>query len=207
MKKITLYYIYDPMCSWCWAFTPALNELKSRLTEKTDVYLLMGGLAADSDVPMPMAMRQQIEQVWKQIEQRTGAEFNYRFWTDNTPRRSTYPACRAVIAAGLMPEQQDEAMIEAIQHGYYLDAKNPSDDDTLIALADSLGLNATEFTQALGDTATAQLFSDQLAFVQQLGIQGFPSLVLYREGHYHSVSHGYCDAAVLEQRLKRLGVI
>ena len=25
----TLYYVHDPMCSWCYAFKPTFNELKN----------------------------------------------------------------------------------------------------------------------------------------------------------------------------------
>ncbi|GAM76629.1 thioredoxin [Vibrio ishigakensis] len=52
-------------------------------------------LAPDSDEPMPMEMRAAIESYWERISGLLGTEFNHDFWRNNTPRRSTYPACRA----------------------------------------------------------------------------------------------------------------
>jgi len=51
----SLYYIHDPMCSWCWAFRPAWEKIKtSVLSSYTDcsVEYVLGGLAPDSDQPM-----------------------------------------------------------------------------------------------------------------------------------------------------------
>jgi protein-disulfide isomerase-like protein with CxxC motif len=57
-----------------------------------------------------------------------GTEFNFDFWTKCQPRRDTYKACRAVIAAS--QQNAEEAMIEAIQKAYYLRAMNPSEHDS-----------------------------------------------------------------------------
>ena len=96
---LNLYYVLDPMCSWCWAFRSSWLALLEELPDSVTVRYVLGGLAPDSDEPMPQAQRESIRQIWQSIAQRTGTEFNLDFWTRNTPRRSTYPACRAVIAA------------------------------------------------------------------------------------------------------------
>ena len=44
-----LYYIHDPMCSWCWAFRPTLTKVLAELPAHIEVQYLVGGLAPDSD--------------------------------------------------------------------------------------------------------------------------------------------------------------
>jgi putative protein-disulfide isomerase len=56
--------------------------------------------------------------------------------------RSTYPACRAVIAAKNQADKFELPMINIIQKAYYLQEKNPSKDETLIKLSISIGLAA-----------------------------------------------------------------
>ena len=85
--------------------------------------------------------------------------------------------------------------------------KNPSDETTLINLADKLGLESGAFTEELDSSATNQLFTEQLKFTQELGIQGFPSLVLFSEGKYSLVSHGYCSLDTLKANLHNLDVL
>ena len=174
--KPTLLYIYDPMCSWCWGYRTTWQLLQDKLSSTVDVKYLVGGLATDSDEPMPENMQHFLQQTWHKIAEQIGCEFNYDFWSDCQPRRSTYPACRAVIAAREYGLEQE--MCFAIQQGYYLQARNPSDNSTLVALATSIGLDAEVFEQALKSEKVNQQLLTEIDYVRKLPINGFPSLVL-----------------------------
>jgi len=116
----TLIYVHDPMCSWCWGFEPVRKQLFQRLNPNIKVKRLLGGLAPDSHAPMPLEMQVFLQNTWRKIENHIpGTQFNFDFWTKCQPRRSTYPANRAVIAARLQGEQFDELMTTKIQQAYY----------------------------------------------------------------------------------------
>lgn len=197
-----LIYVLDPMCSWCWAFRPQLQQFLNAHQE-LEVELILGGLAPDSDEPMPAGQRQQIEQIWHRIAEQTGANFNHDFWQSNTPRRSSYPACRAVIAAGHLAGQAN-TMVDAIQQAYYQRAMNPSDASTLIQLAVELGMGEAEFSAALASEAVDNHFQQDLARARSMGISGFPALVLEVDGERHALALGYTESAKIEQRFRQL---
>jgi putative protein-disulfide isomerase len=181
-----LYYIHDPMCSWCWAFRPTWDLLRAKLPQSVTVVNIVGGLAPDTAQPMPEALQQTIKAHWYTIHNELGTTFNFDFWEKNTPRRSTYLACRAAIAAH--NQQFEEPMIDAIQRAYYLCAMNPSDQEVIIYLAqqcaqdqcaqDNTHIDVQQFYEDLNSTATEQELERQIAFAQALPSQGFPSLVL-----------------------------
>lgn len=180
----TLLYIHDPMCSWCWGFRPAWDELVAQLPRSVHVSRIVGGLAPDSDEPMPAEMQAYLGQTWHAIQSRIpGTRFNFDFWTECKPRRSTYPACRGVIAARQQGRQWDEMMTDAIQRAYYLEARNPSDNSTLIAVAGETGLDAEQFEADLLSDQTEETLRDEIDFCRKLGIQGFPSLTLFTENN------------------------
>lgn len=173
-----LYYVYDPMCSWCWGFKPTWNKIESTIGNEVDITYVLGGLAPDSDVPMPEPMQQQIAAYWKKIEEYLGTQFNYAFWSENTPRRSTYPSCRAILAA--RSQNAEKQMLTAIQHAYYLNAKNPSDNEVLLALASDLELNVDRFhNEFFSETVHQQLLSE-IQFARSIGGNSFPSLFVER---------------------------
>ncbi len=173
-----LYYIHDPMCSWCWGFRPVYEELRRRLPPDIELVRLLGGLAPDSDQPMPEALREQLQATWRRIQSKLPeTRFNFEFWSRNTPRRATYPACRAVIAARALQPECEERMILAIQQAYYLQARNPSDDATLIALAGEIGLDTGAFARQLADSATRHALEAEIARSRAMGADSFPSLV------------------------------
>jgi len=191
-KKVKLIYIYDPMCSWCWGYRPTWLTLQQAIKEQLpsiEVNYLLGGLAPDSDLPMPADMQHFLQQTWKKIENQLGTKFNFDFWQDCQPRRSTYPACRACLIAreyGLEKE-----MYFAIQEAYYLQAKNPSDDSTLIAVAGGLGIDEALFSEQLKAVTTQQNLLKEIELAHSLPIRGFPSLVLNIDEESYSIPIDY----------------
>lgn len=179
-----LYYIHDPMCSWCWGFKPCWDELKrllaAELGDSLLIVPLVGGLAPDTDVTMPAEQQATITNTWKTITQQLGTRFNFDFWSDNTPRRSTYMSCRAVLAAEAQKASAGEDMLLRIQEAYYLKALNPSDTSTLVQLAADMGLDVQLFREALSSRDLQVSLRQTFRLVRRLPIQGFPSLVFVR---------------------------
>ncbi|MCK4708368.1 MAG: DsbA family protein [Gammaproteobacteria bacterium] len=200
-RKATLYYIHDPMCSWCWGFKAVLNQLHQQLPEHISLKYVLGGLAADSDVDMPADMQKFLQKTWHTIENKIpGTHFNFNFWTNCKPRRSTYPACRAVIATKQQDITLERDMIHAIQKAYYCDAKNPSDSNTLIEIAESLKLDTKLFETDLNSPETKNILADEIRRANNLGAQGFPSLVF--ENHQRTLLH--LDYTNVENILKQI---
>jgi len=177
--KATLYYIYDPMCSWCWGFSCVLNELLDKIPQEIEVRPLLGGLAPDSDITMPESMQQSIKENWLRIEKSIpDVKFNFDFWRENVPRRSTYPACRAVIAARIQGKEYEKKMTEAIQQAYYRQARNPSDISTLIELSKELGLSVQQFHNDLLSVEVDNILQEEINLSRALYAESFPNLVL-----------------------------
>ena len=186
---LTLYFYHDPMCSWCWAYRPTSDQLFASLPDSIHRVNILGGLAPDTDDPMPQSQRAAISGYWHKIHGMLGTEFNFDFWHRCEPRRSTYPACRAVIAAARQDREED--MIDAIQHAYYLRALNPSDLSTLETLADELGLNTEQFATDIRSRALDEELREQVRFAAQSPISGFPSLALEVNDKLHRVRLDY----------------
>jgi len=174
-----LYYAHDPMCSWCWGFAPVLQELGERLPATLRMQRLLGGLAEDTGELMPLDQQVRIRATWERIEQTIpGTHFNYDFWTRCRPRRSSWASCRAVIAARAQGEHLDRVMTRAIQTAYYLQARNPSDTDTLIELAAEIRLDVARFRADLDSEPTVQRLAFEMEECDRLRIGSFPSLAL-----------------------------
>jgi putative protein-disulfide isomerase len=197
-----LYYVVDPMCSWCYGFSPEFDKIAESLSEDIELLYIMGGLAPDSDEPMSESTKQYIRHHWETVASNTGTKFNYDFWSRGEPKRSTYPACRAVIAAGFQGEENKPKMLKAIQKAYYQQARNPSENQTLIEVAAEIGLDQDLFTNDLTSPGVEQLLHEDFRFKNLLGVQGFPTVVLADGDKYFALTIGYTKAEVVLQRLQ-----
>jgi putative protein-disulfide isomerase len=201
----TLYYLHDPMCSWCWGFASVWYDLLEKLPADVRVKRVLGGLAADTNEPMPAEMQSTIEATWRRIQDRIpGVIFNFDFWTRCAPRRSTYPSCRAVIAARQQGEEFDTRMTTAVQRAYYTQARNPSDETTLLELAAEIGLDTALFKEAFHSESVQQQLMKEIQASRDLNVSSFPGLVLKAgESEWH-IPVDYADSVSMLALIEEL---
>lgn len=199
-----LVYVHDPMCSWCFGFDETLATIIENLIGTVPIKRLLGGLAPDTDQTMPQHLQESLQATWRRIERDIpGTVFNYDFWQQCTPRRSTYPSCRAVIAARRQGEHFDELMTAAIQQAYYCKAQNPSDKETLIALAKGIGLKLGQFEADLDSTTVHQCLTDEIRAARSLGIHSYPSLAVVSNKDVRHIDLVYTDARPMLDQIVR----
>jgi putative protein-disulfide isomerase len=202
---LRLHYFHDPMCSWCWAFKPLWNDIVADLPDHVSSQRVLGGLAPDTNQPMPIDMQIKLRSIWQKIQQTVpGTLFNFEFWEKCQPRRSTYAACRAVIAARRQGPIYEEIMILAIQQAYYLQARNPADIITLIELANEIGLDSNLFSVDMKSPAVHQELLNEINLTRSLDVKGFPTLLLENDGKFTVIQHDYTNVKGVLHHIKRL---
>ena len=127
--------------------------------------------------------------------------FNYDFWTSCEPKRSTYPACRAVICAKQQHPDFENLMIYGIQKSYYLEAQNPSNDDVLINIAESLGLDTDKFKIDLKSSQVNEILLNEIKLARSMDMNSMPSLALQINGTLKVIDIDYLDANYIVKQI------
>ncbi len=193
-------YVADPMCSWCWGFERALTQLRESCPLPLE--FVLGGLAPDNEQPMAAEMRAMIAKNWKRVEEVTGAAFNWDYWERAEPRRSTWPACRLMLAAELESRGGAERAYGAIQRAYYRDARDPSQLEVLLQIGTELGLERERLAGELNGANLRALHRTHRERMAEIGARGFPTLFLeIRPGGDSGPQPGGAPAATAKQYL------
>ena len=170
-----------------------------------EIAYLVGGLAPDATEPMPLATQAMVQQAWQRIEQTVpGIHFNWDFWSRNTPVRSTYPACRAVLAAKKQHAEAEPEMIRAIQIAYYQQAKNPSLPETLQGCASEIGLNEAIFIEDLKSPAIESELQHQIQRARSMDVYSYPSLRLVHNNTVFPIAIDYLDHRDMLNEIKSI---
>lgn len=200
-----LFYIHDPMCSWCYAFNQSWTALQQDLSRDIEIVYLVGGLAPDTTEPMPLATQKMVQQAWQRIEQTVpGVHFNWDFWSRNTPIRATYRACRAVLAAKKQRADAEVKIIRAIQIAYYQQAKNPSLPETLQACALEIGLDAETFIEDLRSPAIESELQHQIQLARSMDVQSYPSLRLLLRDELLPITVDYLNHQTMRDEINSI---
>ncbi|GEA10354.1 DsbA family protein [Alteromonas sp. KUL49] len=193
-------YVMDPMCAWCYGFQPEFEAFIEHFPS-ANVEWIMGGLAPDTTEPMQDSLKNTIAAYWYQIEEVSQVTFNHSYWELNTPYRSTYKACRAVISAEALAFESAQNMVKAIQTAYYREAKNPSLETTLMECARSLRLDEQHFLKTLHSSETERKLQEHLSITRHFQVSGFPALFYINDSNQaHPLTLGFCKAQKLLER-------
>ncbi len=186
----TLYYFGDPMCSWCWGFKPVLEQVDREYPELKRV-TVMGGLRGGEDVPMSDDLARLIQNAWGRIHETTGQPFNFDLWKAHRPLGTTWPACRAVLAARLMEPEREWLFMVGMFKAYFTQAKDPTQRETQLDVAQSLGFDRQSFDTVLESPQVRTALEEDLQLTQRFGVTGFPTVVLSLGKEHYLISPGY----------------
>src|SRR3546814_11607747 len=76
MSTPHLIYFADPMCSWCYGFSPVLDEIRHAFGRALPVRVVMGGLRPGTETPMTEAAKLELAGHWTHVHEATGLPFD-----------------------------------------------------------------------------------------------------------------------------------
>ncbi len=198
--KSKLIYFADPMCSWCYGFSPELTKVKEQLSDDMEFTMVMGGLRPYNTETMTQ-LGEFLKGHWSEVNSRSGQPFSYDILQDESFVYDTEPACRAVALMRKIKEEQAFDFFKAIQKAFYKENKNTNLTDTYVDLAGEFGVDPNTFRTAFESDEMKALIKEDFNLSGQLGVSGFPTLVLQHGEKYYLISNGYMKA---EQVLGRI---
>ncbi|MGB5281762.1 MAG: DsbA family protein, partial [Arenicellales bacterium] len=87
---------------------------------------------------------------------------------------------------------------------YYQEARNPSDNETLIEIAEEICLNAAHFRRDLHADATGQSLAQEIHLSRKLQADSFPGLVLKIDDASWPIAIDYLDASPMLESIAML---
>ena len=197
MARSTLIYIADPMCSWCWGFSPVLADIRERYENHAAFQLLLGGLRPGNTERFDESRRTYILQHWKAVHERTGQPFNFEFQMQPTFTYDTEPASRAIIVIRQLIPGKEWEYLAQIQEAFYVQNADVTKIEVLEELAVALGIDASSFREMFQLPETKQKVWEDFDHARQLGVDGFPTLVGHHGSLVSTLMHGYLDVKAL----------
>jgi putative protein-disulfide isomerase len=201
MNEKILWYIADPMCSWCWGFLPVIEAIRHEYGGRAKVELLLGGLRPGTKDPMPPAQRETILRHWRTVQRMTGQPFEFE---DAMPEGFIYdtePASRGVVTVSIINSRLIFPFFRAVQSAFYAGQRDVTHAVVLTQLATGIGLDAQRFREVFeSDTANRQTL-EHFNKARQWGVHGFPAVVMQNAAGYTPLTTGYRSFQELRPQL------
>lgn len=210
MDEPHLIYFADPMCSWCYGFSPVIDEIRRNFGRALPVKVVMGGLRPGTEQTMTEAAKAEVVGHWSHVHEATGLPFDRHALDREGFRYDTDPGARAVVVVRRESEELAVAYLGRAQKAFYAEGRDVTSVEVLADLAAELGMDRAAFLEQWNtEDAKAETWRDY-AISQRAGVTAFPTLVggPNAEGVYGVVTRGYAPAeqvlAVLKEWISRI---
>ncbi|AIR91686.1 DsbA family protein [Pseudomonas cremoricolorata] len=198
-----LLYVMDPMCSWCWGFAPVAQTLIAQAEAAgVPTHIVPGGLRRGAGA-LDGATRAYILEHWQAVSDATGQMFRFDGAMPDGFVYDTEPACRALVAARQIDPGRVWPLLAAMQQAFYQQGQDITRAPQLVELAEQVGLERSGFAETFNSDASRTATEADFAWVQGLGIAGFPTLLAERNGQLALLTNGYQPLEQLAPLLTR----
>ncbi|MDD5388399.1 MAG: DsbA family protein [Gallionellaceae bacterium] len=191
MKDPILWYFADPMCSWCWGFSPVIEMLREGYRGRLKVALILGGLRVGTSEAMSAKQREDILQHWREVQAMTEQPFRFDAVLGEGFIYDTEPACRAVVAMAELAPEAVFPLFKAIQAAFYGEGLDVTQPEQLARLAEGQGVAAPDFLAAFASDAVRGKTLAHFQMARKLDVRGFPTVVAQRGELYQIITTGY----------------
>ncbi len=198
-----LIYVADPMCSWCWGFSPVIARVAERIRGHAALRVLPGGLRTDTQMPLSAFEVDDIMHHWQEVARHSGQPFDFSRPLTTDYVYNTEASCRALSVMIRLRPLCGLDYLHSLQQAFYVGRRDLKDPEVLADYAQTFGLARTEFIDRWQSRQAVEALGEDISFVRRCGIEGYPSVLLRSGPRLQRLNIGYQPYDVLEPHLIR----
>ncbi len=198
-----LIYVGDPMCSWCYGFSPEFSAAYTQLKDQVSLQMIMGGLRPYNTETMA-DLGEFLREHWQDVSERSGQPFNYEILSDVNFVYDTEPPSRAVLVVRRLQPESELAFFKAIQSAFYRDNHSTHELATYQKLAQGFGIDPDDFARLYQSDELKDATREDFQAAARLGVRSFPTVVLQKGEEYFLIAQGYLPAEQVVQKVEQV---
>jgi len=200
-------YIYDPLCGWCYGFSPVIRKIQEEYKAKMDFDIISGGMVVGDRVGPVGAFADYILKALPRLEELTGVTFGEPYLAQLKDRSlflSSLKPCIALEVFKSFNEKDAITFASAMQKAHYIDGKSLEEESVYVDLIKPYNIDSTEFLKRLNSDEFRMETSNQFKMIQEWGITGFPAVILVKDNQFYLIAKGYVDYENLNKTVEKI---
>ncbi len=207
MIKDTIYYVYDPLCSWCYGFSPVIKKIKKDYKDQFDFQVISGGMQSGEQKQPVSAIRDYLKGAYKNVNERTGVEFGEKFMEvleeGSRMLDSIPPSIALTIVKDLKPEEALN-FAASIQEAIYYDGFNWNSVEAYFPYLEQYDIDPEDFKQKFEDPIYKEKTLEDFKLAANFGVTGFPTVILKKDDKYYLIAQGFVPFEQLNATVEKI---
>lgn len=206
--KTEIIYIYDPMCGWCYGFSPIIKKLAQNYKDQFNWSIYSGGMAIGSNAFDISQVSEYISNTLGGVEKTTGIVFGDNFRNNVLKSDYFYSSLKPAIALTVFKEMDKENSIDFssdIQKAFFYEGESLNELNTYLQIIKKYNLSAEDFSHKFLDPIyEAKTYNNEFRVSQTYGVSGFPAVIAKTENKINILSRGFQNYEKLSFNIERL---
>jgi putative protein-disulfide isomerase len=196
-ERPEIIYVFDPLCGWCYGFSPVIKQAYDTYKDKADFKVITGGMIIGDQISPIGKMAEFLKGATARVTERTGAEFSTLFLdtilTEGTQLLSSMePSIAVQICKAEKPERIFDFMTELHKDIYISGLKTAIPTD-YARLAKKMGLDENKFINNLSENKFKHMAMQDFQEAGALGVDSYPAVLIRNKQGVRVISRGYVD--------------
>lgn len=202
-KEFIIQYISDPMCPWCFAFTPVLDRIKEEFKNFFRFTYIAGGLRLrPEEPPMDEEFKDMLCGYWETVELETGQKFDIELVDKMHFAFNTEPACRAMVAfRHLYPDQLFD-FEKQLQHAFYQKGSDITNPEIFNCIVSNMKLDQNNFHQVYESETSSDLLKQDITYVKSFDKPLLPMIAIHKGIDKTLLMKGYTEHKTISKSLE-----
>lgn len=206
VQKLKIYYVFDPLCSWCYGFSPVMEQIYKEYSDRIDFEVVPGGLVTGSMARPVKEGFPYIQEAVSIVENDTEAKFGKAFnklIDDGSYIYNSEPPCLALTIVKELKAEVQFPFAHDLHKLIFIQGKNLNDQSSYGQLLEKYDIDSAAFFSYYNDPDYKKNMHHQFDMAYNLGASGFPALVLVQDNKTRLLTSGYQDYTTVKKKLDK----
>jgi len=196
MEKSKIIYVFDPMCGWCYGFSPVISELSVKYDRDFDFEVISGGMViGDREGPIG-DMADYILGAIPRLQDYTGVVIGEPYI--ELLKGGTYFSSSEMpsIALQVFKHLSDKNAIRFahdIQFALFYYGKSLNDINTYLELIKPYNIDRESFITCMNDPKFREATFKEFKYADDLGATAYPTMLLQKGNEITVLARGYVN--------------
>lgn len=194
-EKPTLIYVMDPLCGWCYGFSPVMQRVYDTYKEKAHFEVITGGMITGNEIGPIGVIAPFLKKATAQVTQHTGAEFSPKFLdTILTEGTQILTSVEPSIAVQLCKTKKPDSIfsfLTALHKEIYINGLKTANIKDYSRLFREMGFDESIFINDLKNKKFLTMAQQDFRKAVSLGVESYPALLIRSKEGVKVIARGY----------------
>ncbi len=192
--KTTVLYVYDPLCGWCYGFSPVMKKLYENYIDEIDFDVISGGMVVGERIGPLGEKAPYIKEAYKVVEQKMGVKFGDEYvnkvLAEGTAIQTSVPASKLLVAFKSLDDKQAVLFAHELQNALYHYGVHPDNMEGLLDKCDTFGVSKADIIQIAKSVQVEAAMNHDFELSSRLGVTGFPTVFVIKDNAINVIARG-----------------